>query len=172
MKRARALSLGVTGALLLLGLHGCLALVDFKETCLTDSDCASGLTCNSGQCTDSCNEYSNCGSGKYCDKNKCVAIPTCTSSNQAVCGKYACNTSAGTCYASCQGPNSQRDSSKCNSSTICTYDYTCLYGCSDTYDPICGAYVCDDIMGYCRDDCSDSADCASGYSCKNRVCTR
>jgi len=155
---------------------GCLALVDFKETCLTDSDCASGLLCNSGQCTNSCNAYSNCGANMQCDLqlNKCVAIPSCNAGNAAqVCGKYACNASTGSCYTDCRGPNSQDAPAQCGASTVCATDFSCRFPCADTYDPLCTPYVCDTIMGYCGDYCLSSADCASGYLCSTSdTCSR
>jgi hypothetical protein len=164
MNRTRALSLGVIGALLLFSLHGCLALVDFKETCLVDSDCAAGLLCNGGQCTDSCNQYSDCGSGKTCDSTskKCVAIPTCTSSTQAqACKKYACNTSKNLCYTACDG-----DSARCGATADCDGS-ECQYLCVNTYDSICSPYACYTLMGYCRHYCISDDDCASGYTCNS-----
>lgn len=176
MKGIHGWLLGSCATLALPWLHGCLAMVDFKETCVTDSACASGLFCNDGQCTDTCSDNSNCGSGKTCDasSHKCVTIPSCTASNQAsICGKYACDTSTSRCYSDCQGPNSALDSSRCNTSTICAYDYTCAYSCDTLYASVCGAYVCDTNLGYCRNYCTSSADCGSGYACNSNLeCSR
>ena len=67
---AQMLSLIIAGAIA----TGCLALVDFKETCYSDSECSSGLFCNNGSCTDTCNESSNCGPSKQCNLSlqKCI----------------------------------------------------------------------------------------------------
>lgn len=165
------------GALLAAALAtSCLALVDFKETCHADSDCGSGLFCNDGSCTDTCNEYSNCGQDKTCSPttSKCVAIPTCNASNEAqMCGKYACNTSTAHCYADCRGPNLTKATWQCGASTVCTPDYSCRYPCTDTFDPLCSPYLCDTIMEYCSNYCIESVDCASGYTCSSDdTCTR
>lgn len=162
-------------AVTLLASPGCLALVDFQETCQSDSDCPSGNFCNNNHCSGTCNKYSNCGAGMQCDAqlNKCTAIPQCTAGNAAqLCGAYACNSSTAHCFSDCRGPNSQQAPSQCSSSTVCTYDYTCRPTCVDTYDPVCVPYLCDTVMGWCANYCMQSVDCASGYTCSSdETCT-
>jgi hypothetical protein len=154
---------------------GCLAAIDFKETCLTSSECAAGLFCNGGQCTDTCDPLeSNCGAGKQCDSvtSKCVLIPSCTAANAAsLCGKYACNTTTSRCYTDCQGPNYADAPLQCSGANICASGFTCRPACAATYAAVCAPFICDTIMGYCSNYCSVTADCASGYTCKDGECT-
>lgn len=167
----RRLILGVLA--LGFGTPSCLALVDFQESCLADSDCPVGSFCRGSQCTTTCDETSDCGNDRVCDpsSHRCQDLPACSSTNASVvCGSYACNSSAGRCYQDCRGPNLQRAPAQCNDTAVCTYDFTCRPPCIDTYDVTCAPFLCDTIMGWCSDFCIEDVDCADGYSCRASTC--
>lgn len=125
---------------------------DIGDSCTTNTDCRSNLTCENGTCKaqpgNACSVDTDCTQGHECTGNICVESTTCTVDEDCISGKIC---EGGECKA--QGGGS------CTSNNDCISSKVCINGtCTDQSD----------FNGPCEED----EDCSGGNICDNNLCKK
>ena len=125
---------------------------------------ASGTACKDAACTGDVSQPAG-----TCDGVGVCALPTTKN-----CAPYGCNSTAGTCKASCAGDADCSQGATCNTS-----NGQCTTGAATCQDATtvklangqtqsCVPYKC--LGGACQQQCSSANDCAPGYACAGTAC--
>jgi len=142
-------------------------------TCAADTECGSGK-CVDGACCDS----ACAGQCEACDVGGSVG--RCTAVVGAVHGTRTACVGTAPCQATCNGSDRLSCGAVPGTSTICaaascagssaTPASFCngLGACALASPSSCGAYLCGTTT--CKSACTTSADCATGYGCKDGRC--
>jgi hypothetical protein len=115
-----------------------------------------------------------CADGAFTAAAKCDGKGTCAVPMAQGCGDYQC--SATGCLNACES------AADCKKGLVCK-SRACVPGCSadkmsavgpDGREVPCNAYACDGTTGACRDSCTDTSQCGSGYVCDvpSKTCAR
>ena len=151
----------------------CQAQQDPKDLCGVDGTCDA-----TGKCA-LASKGNACG-GASCSNNSSVAkacdgYGVCQESVTA-CSPYACDTSLSTCKKTCKLDTDCATEAKCEVNTSqcvivgaeCKDDFTVKAPSGTLTD--CRPYKC--AAGKCRDSCSTTNDCATGYECSGQTCVK
>jgi len=145
--------------------------------------CSSNAECGSGACADGvCCNNACTGQCEACDIGGSVGTCSPVVGAVHVTGGTARTACAGTdaCRGKCDGSDRTACKSFPAAETICaaasctagieTSDARCngAGGCGTTTNKSCGTYACGGAS--CKTSCTTSADCGSGYVCKDFVC--
>ena len=142
------------------------------EVCGADGKCD-----GDGSCRVAAPEGTNCGTA--CTEGSeqiraCDGFGQCATTNVESCLPYDCVPGGTTCASRCAtnadcaaGAVCDRDAGECAvSDATCKDGFTVLTPEGQEHD--CAPYRC--VAGACRDACSTSNDCASGYACEGSSC--
>jgi len=113
-------------------------------TCFTSADCATGFYCNGTQCVAKKANGATCAGAVECSSNFCV-------------DGYCCNSA---CTSSCDACNVTGNLGTCTTAPA-----------GSTGNPSCSPYVCNGTAITCPSSCTTNANCSSGNTCVNNVCT-
>ncbi len=138
------------------------ACYQHKCVCGYRGKCPNNIpVCHANQCKPDCTVSGGaCSSGQYCNTQIKVCVDGCDDDGDCAKGFY-CNTAVNECRCG--------DVSFCSADEVC-YEDECRDACSATKE--CGkGRHCELTAGACMPGCATNANCDTGFSCKNTVCS-